>query len=86
MSEFRLIANGKFVRFDEMTWPTPMDEADGGLEWRLRYASAEQLIKDRYSAASIVEAYRALIMSPVKRRNKVIAVLRRALHNGEASR
>lgn len=75
---FILLAGGKYVKFDTMTWPTPMDHPDGGLEWRLRYANAEQLVKDRYLAASIVEAYRELINCPVKKRNKVIATLRLA--------
>jgi len=75
----RVIAGGKYVAFDDMTWPTPMDHPDGGLEWRLRYASPEQLVKDRYLAASIVEAYRELITCPIKKRNAVIRVLRRAV-------
>lgn len=76
---FRILPGGNYVSFDTMTWPLPMDNPDGGLEWRLRYANPEQLVKDRYLAASVVSAYRELLTCPVKQRNKVIAILRRAL-------
>jgi len=56
-----------------------MDDPDGGLEWRLRYALPAQLVKDRYLAASVVEAYRALIMCPRRKREAVIRQLRRAI-------
>lgn len=74
-----LIADGKYVAFDTMTWPTPMDEADTSLEYRLRYALPEHLAKDRFLAASVVSAYRELLTCPIKKRNKVIATIRRAM-------
>jgi hypothetical protein len=76
----RVLSGGKFVALAEGgTWSTPMDDPDGGLEWRLRYMNLEQLVKDRFLAASVVECYRALIFLPVKRRNRVIAALRAAI-------
>jgi hypothetical protein len=80
----KVIASGKYVVLDGgATWPTPMDDPDNPLEWRLRYAPAEIVVKDRFLAASIVNAYRELIALPATKRNKVIASLRRAI-NGEA--
>jgi hypothetical protein len=76
----RLLAEGKYVARDGGgTWPTPMDEPDTSLEWRLRYANPEQLIKDRYLAASIVSAYRELIRLPRTQRDAVIRDLRAAM-------
>ena len=76
----RVLANGKFVvRDGGDTWPTPMDHPDGGLEWRLRYAGTEQLVKDRFCAASVVDAYRGMIMLSRKAREEVIRDLRAAI-------
>lgn len=73
----RVLADGKFVASEEGgTWPTPMDEVHGGLEWRLRHGTKEQLVKDRYLAASIVSAYRQMIVLPAKQRDAVIRDLR----------
>lgn len=84
MNLTKVIAGGKFVVMDGgATWPTPMDDPDNSLEWRLRYALPEQLVKDRYLAASIVSAYRELITMPEKRRRIVVRELRRAI-NGPA--
>lgn len=79
MSETKLLAGGKYVRIGEMVWPTPMDEPDNSLEWRLRYGLPEQLVKDRMLAASIVSAYRELITCPRAKRDQVIRALRRAV-------
>lgn len=82
----RVTAGGKFVSRDNGTvWPTPMDHPDGGLEWRLRYAADEHLAKDRYTAASIVSAYRQLISLPQKERNAVIRDIRAAIKQTQAS-
>jgi hypothetical protein len=76
----RVLANGKFVALSRGgMWPTPMDHPDSGLEWRLRYANADQLVKDRFCAASIVSAYRELIALPRKAREEVIRELRVAI-------
>jgi hypothetical protein len=81
----KILANGKFVAMTGGgTWPTPMDQPDDSLEWRLRYASADQLVKDRYCAASIVSAYRELIALPRVAREKVIRELRAAIKATQA--
>lgn len=82
----RVLANGKFVAMtDGGTWPTPMDLPDDSLEWRLRYANDDQLVKDRFCAASIVSAYRELIRLPRVAREKVIRELRAAIKQTQAS-
>jgi hypothetical protein len=79
MNLTKVIAGGKYVVLDGgATWPTPMDDPDDSLEWRLRYAQPEQLVKDRYLAASIVNAYRELIKMPERNRRRVIRELRKA--------
>ena len=83
----RVLANGKFVvRDGGGTWPTPMygQDGEGGLEWRLRYANDEQLVKDRFCAASVVAAYGELIMLPEKERNAVIRDLRAAMRSSQS--
>lgn len=71
---------GTHVARDNGTmWSTPADHPDGGLEWRLRYASEAQLVRDRFLAASVVESYRSLIWLPEKERNAVIRDLRSAM-------
>jgi hypothetical protein len=73
----RVLSGGKFVVMSGGgTWPTPMDLPDDSLEWRLRYANDNQLVKDRFCAASIVSAYRQLITLPRKAREEVIRELR----------
>jgi hypothetical protein len=67
------------VRDDGTNWSTPADHPDGGLEWRLRYASPAQVLKDRFLAAGVVESYRALILLPERDRNAVIRDLRAAM-------
>ena len=69
----RLLPNSSHVEMTEGgVWSLPFDHPDGGLEWRLRYANPEQLVKDRFLAASVVDCYRTLIMLPEKRRRSVI--------------
>jgi hypothetical protein len=76
----KILADGKYVALTRGgTWPTPMDHPDSSLEWRLRYASDAQLPNDRFLAASVVSAYRQLIMLPQKDRNAVIRELRAAI-------
>jgi hypothetical protein len=78
----------KFVKIGDAVWPTPMDEAETSLEWRLRYGRPEDLMNDRMCAASIVSAYRELITCPRIKRDNVIRALRRAVNGGasDASR
>lgn len=67
---------------DETVWPTPGDDPDGGLEWRLRYAPESLTRQDQLVLASIVAAYRELLTCPMRRRNDVVRGLRLQL-NGE---
>jgi hypothetical protein len=76
----RILADGKYVALTRGgTWPTPMDHPYSSLEWRLRYAPDNQLPNDRFLAASIVNAYRELIVLPRKDREAVIRELRAAI-------
>ena len=76
----RLLPNSSHVVLAEGgTWTLPADDPDGGLEWRLRYAGPEQLVKDRFMAASVVECYRELIRLPERRRRSVIRQLREGM-------
>lgn len=75
----KVIGTQHVIRDDGTMWSTPGDHPDGGLEWRLRYASDAQLVKDRFLAASVVESFRALILLPAGRRNEVIRDLRAAM-------
>lgn len=79
----KIIGNHHVQRDNGTTWSTPGDHPDGGLEWRLRYASEAQLVKDRFLAASVVDSYRALIMLPQRERNAVIRDLRAAMKHAQ---
>lgn len=57
---------------DETVWPTPGDDPDGGLEWRLRYAPEGLTRQDQLVLASIVAAYRELLGCPARRRAEVV--------------
>ena len=84
----KILANGKYIVMPGGgTWPTPMDEGphDDSLEWRLRYALPDQLIKDRLHAASVVSAYRELIALPRWRRDEIIRELRAAIKHTHTS-
>ncbi len=59
--------------FDGMSWPLPENH---GLEHRLRYGNAAP--GDLICAATIVAAYKALVMATNEKRRKVAAELKRA--------
>lgn len=72
-----LVADGSFVAFDDVTWPTPMDfNENGALEWLLRNGSTDEVLDMRYRAASVVAAYRQMISDSAQTRNKTVKVLR----------
>lgn len=79
MSELksRLIGeSGRYTKIgDDMTWPS-LDQGD--FEWRLRYGSEDELIKERFIMASIVQAYSELINLPQKQRNAICKSLKSA--------
>jgi hypothetical protein len=67
---------------DGTTWPDPdglIGDADHlSLEWLLRYAGLEPLPAEvRLTAASTVAAYVQLVTMPRRRREQIIAALRR---------
>lgn len=67
------------VRFaDGTVWPR-IDiegEHEASLEWRLRYGDPTR--SDCLAAASVIGAYRSLVLKPQRRRNEVCTALRKA--------
>jgi hypothetical protein len=64
-----------YANFDGMVWPKPCDALDE-VQWRLRYHS--EIDKgDRMVAASVMSAYNALVECTQKKRNYVVANIRR---------
>lgn len=65
---------------DYTVWPCPGVRMDD-LEWRLRYLQLGELTReDALLAASVVSAYRELIMVTGDRRSKVVSQLKREAH------
>lgn len=66
----------RFENFAEMSWPNPASTGD--LEWRMRYAPETLTKSDRMCAASVIAAYRALILDKtVKGRQFVVRELKK---------
>ena len=63
---------------------TSVAVGSAGAAGAARYANDEQLVKDRFCAASVVAAYGALIMLPEKERNAVIRDLRAAMRSSQS--
>ena len=63
-----------YRRFEEMTWPVPCDDM-GELQWRLRYGYARE--GDKILAAEIITAYQQMIRDPRRKRDMVVAELRK---------
>lgn len=85
--QFRILPDGHHVEVEGGgTWSMPHDTLPtndiASLEWRLRYAAQEQVVKDRFIAAGVVECYRELIFCTEKRRRQVIKSLRAAYKAG----
>lgn len=62
---------------DYTVWPCPGKRMTE-LEWTLRYTEHPS-VSDRLCAASIIAAYRELVMATGERRAKVVGQLRRAV-------
>jgi hypothetical protein len=62
------------VKIKDMSWPLP----DGDLEHTIRYSRDLSDI-ERLRAASILSAYAQMIRDPQKKRQMVIAEIRKAL-------
>lgn len=63
-----------FRHFNGMCWPCPCERM-GELERVLRYGKPTE--SDLRSAASVLSAYTQMVRDPAKKRQKVIAELRR---------
>lgn len=68
---YKLDGSRSYVCFDGMSWPLP----DADLEWQMRYAP-EAAMKNHLFVASVMNAYRELILSPERRRNRMVFGLR----------
>jgi len=66
----RTVGGGTAVAFSTMSWPA-IGARLNALEHELRYGPQPNV-----AAASVISAYRALILKPRKERNYVIRVLR----------
>jgi len=66
---------GAYRRFDGMTWPDAMGDEIYELGWRLRYGGGELSREDQLLAASVVSAYRELVLCPAAKRRDVVRAL-----------
>lgn len=62
-----------YRHFDGMCWPAKGERLTE-IQWQLRYGDP---VANRFVAASIVDAYAALIDMTAKRRNEIIRELRK---------
>src|SRR5687768_4573099 len=68
--------NGAYASFDSMCWPVPGPSLDE-IEWRMRWGI--DVCSERMVAASVLAAYRALVLSPARKRARVVRQLRAAM-------
>lgn len=67
----------KYIRFDDMTWPLDELHNEDSLAWRLRYGPLEITQIELLQAASILDAYWALIFDKTqKERNHICTKLK----------
>lgn len=64
------------AHFGGMSWPRPCEEFDE-VNWRLRYGTPSR--SDLYLAASVLSAYRELIVATEKHRRMVVRTLRASM-------
>ena len=78
---YRVTIRGGPTEHDLSSWPNPTDPLD--VEWRLRHRRTtlgqEISTSDLMVAASYMDAYRALIALPQRRRNQTIEQIKHAL-------
>ena len=67
-----------FVRFDGMTWPATGEVLEDRI-WKFVHDRESLTRSDHLVAVSIMRAYDSLIDMPIKRRNKVISDLKKAI-------
>ena len=77
-----ILSSGKrYVRLEDGTswsFDTVGDENEVNLNWILRYGSVEDVIRHRFTIASILSSYQALIDQTSARRNEVVRAIRKA--------
>lgn len=73
---------GDYAYFDGMSWPGHWDI--GEHEWRLRHAPETITRSDHMQAASVMAAYRELIVCPETKRRQVVKELRKLAPKLEA--
>lgn len=69
----RMIGDGSYLRFENMTWPNPNDPAERG--WRLIHGNPTR--GDLFWAVSCIEAYQQLVNVPGRIRDKRVAAIRK---------
>ncbi len=72
-----VISHGAYVKVGgDMTFPNPASERLSDIEWRFRYARESLKAEDLLFAASIMSAYRELVLQKSQRdRNAVCSAL-----------
>ena len=76
----KLVAGGTYISVDnQMTFPNPVSENIGDLEWRMRYAKETVTDGDLVLAASVISAYREIVARKTcKSRNACCSAMKRA--------
>jgi len=69
------IKSSKYVKWKDMTWPKHIEHDDDCVEWRLRYGQVSR--EDLLFAASVMSAYRCLVLCTDKKRKEVVNKLRK---------
>lgn len=69
----KIVGQGLYANFDEMTWPLPDSEKLGDIEWKFRHAPNEVTRGDILTAASVMSAYRELILHKTNQRRNYIS-------------
>lgn len=76
MTDVKMSPNGAWAQFDNMSWPVPGGRLDA-LEYLLRYGGPSH--SDLLWAASVIAAYRQMVMDPRTKREHVIRTLRKVM-------
>lgn len=80
--EYKFIANDSYIKIDDTVWPNPVCETSSNLEWRMRHAKDYVKHSDMAYAASIISAYRELVMNKTQeRRNYYCSGMKKCIAN-----
>lgn len=69
--------HSKWLSWEGMTWPLPETD-ENSVEWKLRYG--EPTKGELLFAASVLNAYRALVLTTDKQRKEVVKTLKEELN------